>query len=174
AIAGTEYLMEYVDSQCGEVKMLEYHDHHAFSNFDIGNIELYFKNMSEDRQRIILTTEKDAVRLDVHRELLQRLALPIYILPVAVQFIDEYESESFDDAVKEWLLNFRRGRILLYSPFPEAGAFFLLFFFILSSVSLSAQNILSDMDHDARQEYDRMIILGEGGYSMLHSSISPF
>jgi len=106
AIAGTEYLMEYVDAQSGEVKMMEYKDHHTFSNFDIGNIELYFKNMPEDRQRIILTTEKDAVRLDVHRELLQQLALPIYILPVAVQFIDE--DESFDDTVKEWLLNFRR------------------------------------------------------------------
>jgi len=30
------------------------------------------------------------------------------------------------------------------------------------------------MDHDARQVYDRMMILGDGGYSMLHSSIFPF
>jgi tetraacyldisaccharide 4'-kinase len=107
AIAGTEYLLEYVESQCGEVKMLEYHDHHPFSNFDIGNIELYYKNMQEDRQRIILTTEKDAVRLDNHRDLLQRLSLPIYVLPVAVQFIED-EALSFDAAVKEWLLNFKR------------------------------------------------------------------
>ncbi len=105
AIAGTEYLLEYVDSQCGEVKMMEYHDHHPFSNFDVGNIELYFKNMTGERNRIILTTEKDAVRLDSHRELLQRLALPIYILPVAVQFID---GETFNAAIKEWLLNFKR------------------------------------------------------------------
>ncbi len=107
AIAGTEYLLEYVDSQCGDVRMLEYHDHHPFSNFDIGNIELYYKNMSETRQRIILTTEKDAVRLDSHRDLLQRLSLPIYILPVAVQFIEE-DAGAFDAAVKEWLLNFKR------------------------------------------------------------------
>lgn len=105
AIAGTEYLLDYVDTQCGEVKMLEYRDHHAFSNFDIGNIELYFKNMTAGRQNIILTTEKDAVRLDTHRELLQTLSLPIYILPVAVQFED---AGTFDDAVKEWLLNFKQ------------------------------------------------------------------
>ena len=37
AIAGTEYLLDYVDTQSGEVKMLEYRDHHSFSNFDIGN-----------------------------------------------------------------------------------------------------------------------------------------
>ena len=107
AIAGTEYLLEHVDSQCGEVRMLEYHDHHPFSNFDIGNIELYYKNMSTNRHRIILTTEKDAVRLDTHRELLQRLSLPIYILPVSVQFDDE-DSGVFDASVKEWLLNFKR------------------------------------------------------------------
>jgi len=107
AIAGTEYLLEYVDSQCGEVRMLEYNDHHPFSNFDIGNIELYYKNMSDTRQRIILTTEKDAMRLDSHRDLLQRLSLPIYILPVAVQFLEE-DAGTFDSVVKEWLLNFKR------------------------------------------------------------------
>lgn len=105
AIAGTEYLLDYVDTQCGEVKMLEYRDHHSFSSFDIGNIELYFKNMIAGRQNIILTTEKDAVRLDIHRELLQTLSLPIFILPVAVQFED---AGAFDSAVKEWLLNFKQ------------------------------------------------------------------
>ena len=107
AIAGTEYLLEYVDSQCGELRVLEYHDHHPFSNFDIGNIELYYKNMPEVRQRIILTTEKDAVRLDTHRDLIQQLSLPIYILPVAVQFVGE-DAGAFDTVVKEWLLNFKR------------------------------------------------------------------
>ncbi|MEP6645521.1 MAG: tetraacyldisaccharide 4'-kinase [Saprospiraceae bacterium] len=104
AIAGTEYLLEYVESACGEVKMMEYQDHHSFSNFDIGNIELHFKTMDSGRQKIILTTEKDAVRLDVYRELLQSLSLPLYILPVAVQFEN---GQIFDHAIREWLLNFK-------------------------------------------------------------------
>ena len=45
---------------------------------------------------------------------------------------------------------------------------------ILFSGPLSAQNILSDMDHDARRVYDRMIILGGGGSSLQHSSLFPF
>jgi tetraacyldisaccharide 4'-kinase len=106
AIAGTEYLLEYVDSQCGDVRMLEYNDHHPFSNFDIGDIERHFKLLPEGRERIILTTEKDAMRLDSHRALLRQLGLPIYILPVAVQFIGE-DSVTFDDTIKEWLLNFK-------------------------------------------------------------------
>ncbi len=107
AIAGTEYLLEYVDDQCGDVRMLEYNDHHPFSSFDIGDIERRFKQLSPDRERIVLTTEKDAMRLDGHRTLLQKLALPIYILPVAVRFLGDHP-EAFADAIKEWLLNFKR------------------------------------------------------------------
>src|SRR5690606_9046197 len=35
AIAGTEYLMEYVAERAGDVHLLEYNDHHPFSSFDI-------------------------------------------------------------------------------------------------------------------------------------------
>ncbi len=107
AIAGTEYLMEYVEDRCGNVTLLEYNDHHPFSNFDIGDIERHFNLLPGERQRIVLTTEKDAMRLDSHRELLRNLSLPIYILPVAVQFIGE-DPEAFDHRIKEWLLTFKR------------------------------------------------------------------
>ncbi len=107
AIAGTEYMMEYVESNAGDVSLLEYNDHHPFSNFDIGDIERYYNQMPDSLPRIILTTEKDAMRLDTHRELLQKLDLPIYILPVAVRFLGE-EPERFDRVVKDWLLNFKR------------------------------------------------------------------
>ncbi len=107
AIAGTEYLLEYVDEKCGDVRMLEYNDHHPFSSFDIGDIEQHFNRMASDRERIILTTEKDAMRLDSHRDLLRKLSLPIFILPVAVRFLGD-NPEAFSHAVKQWLLNFKR------------------------------------------------------------------
>ena len=107
AIAGTEYLLEYVDGQSGDVRMLAYNDHHPFSTTDISDIERHYAHMSPDRERIILTTEKDAMRLDGHRKLLQQSSLPIYILPVAVQFIDD-TPETFDLAVKDWLLTFKQ------------------------------------------------------------------
>lgn len=44
-------------------------------------------------------------------------------------------------------------------------------FLLLESVS--AQNIISEMDHDARHTFDRMIILS-GGSSSLHTSIFPY
>lgn len=107
AIAGTEYLLEYVEEKCGDVFMLSYNDHHPFSLFDIGEIERRFKHIESERQRIILTTEKDAMRLDTHRERLAQLNLPIYILPVAVRFLGD-RPDAFDQAIKDWLLNFKR------------------------------------------------------------------
>jgi tetraacyldisaccharide 4'-kinase len=107
AIAGTEYLMEYVAERAGDVHLLEYNDHHPFSSFDIGDIARHFKVFSEGRQPIILTTEKDAMRLDTHRNMLLELNLPIYILPVAVSFLDDNPA-AFDEAVRSWLLNFKR------------------------------------------------------------------
>jgi tetraacyldisaccharide 4'-kinase len=104
-IAGTEYLMEYVSEQCYDVRLLEYNDHHPFSDFDVRDIERHFQVMSDERQKIILTTEKDAMRLDIHREWILSRQLPIYILPVAVQFID---GPGFDECIKNWLLNFKR------------------------------------------------------------------
>lgn len=107
SIAGTEYLMEYVASKSSNVRLLEYNDHHPFTNFDIGNIERYYKQIPEDDQRIILTTEKDAMRLDNHRPLLLQLNLPIFILPVAVRFVGDAPA-SFDAFIKNWLLNFKQ------------------------------------------------------------------
>lgn len=106
-IADTDYLMEYVKSKCNEVRLLEYKDHHPFSNFDIGDIKRYYEELPEDQPRIILTTEKDAMRLDVHRELLKSLDLPVYLLPLRVSFLGK-TPEQFDHDVKDWLLNFKR------------------------------------------------------------------
>lgn len=44
----------------------------------------------------------------------------------------------------------------------------------LTSLHSHAQNILSEMDHDARYRYDRMIVLSGGGPSSLHSSVFPY
>jgi len=107
AIAGTEYLLEYVEGLVKDVRMLSYNDHHPFSVSDIGDIERHYRLMAEGRECIILTTEKDAMRLDGHRSLLQQKSLPIYILPVAVQFLGD-APDAFDLAVKDWLLNFKQ------------------------------------------------------------------
>lgn len=50
----------------------------------------------------------------------------------------------------------------------------MLFLFTYGFKLIQAQNVISDMDHDAHQVYDRMIILSDGRDTFLHSSIKPY
>ena len=45
--------------------------------------------------------------------------------------------------------------------------------FMFSTPDMRAQNIITEMDHDARHMYDRMMILG-GAPPVMHSSVFPY
>lgn len=105
AIANTDYLLDYLYQKVNYVKALEYEDHHFFNNFDVSNLKTEFDKIEEDK-KIILTTEKDATRLELHRDFILKNKLPIYVLPVEVAFHFN-EAPLFDKDVKNFLLNFR-------------------------------------------------------------------
>jgi tetraacyldisaccharide 4'-kinase len=105
AIAGTEYLLDYLEPQVNHVQVLEYEDHHYFDKFDVSNLLASFEKMSTTK-KIILTTEKDAMRLEVHREYLIEKKMPIFVLPVEVAFHFD-EKETFDRDIKDYLLGFK-------------------------------------------------------------------
>ncbi len=105
AIANTDYLLEFLYEKVNYVKALEYADHHFFTSFDVSNLKTEFEKIESDR-KIILTTEKDAMRLELHRDFILQNKLPIYILPVEVAFHFN-EGELFDNDVKNFMLNFR-------------------------------------------------------------------
>jgi len=84
---------------------MNYEDHHLFSDLDIEYIDTVFKNR-DSKRKLILTTEKDAMRLDLHRKKLAELNIPIYVLPMQVQFHDN-DQEKFDNDIKEFLLKFK-------------------------------------------------------------------
>ncbi|MCB9282487.1 MAG: tetraacyldisaccharide 4'-kinase [Lewinellaceae bacterium] len=105
AIAGTEYLTEYLEERTASLYSLEFEDHHYFSNYDISRLKEIFDNM-EAENKIILTTEKDAVRLELHRDFLLETRMPIFVLPLRVAF-HFGEGPLFDQTVRDFLLNFR-------------------------------------------------------------------
>jgi len=105
AIAGTDYLMSYLTKQVGFVHNLEFEDHHDFSKNEMGQIKKVFDNMDLS-EKYIVTTEKDAVRMDVHRDFLTRERIPVFVLPVRVSFLFE-QADEFDEEIKSFLLNFQ-------------------------------------------------------------------
>ena len=58
------------------------------------------------RNKIILTTEKDAMRLELHEAFIRKNQLPVYVLPVEVAFCDDDEPD-FQADVKKMLLDFK-------------------------------------------------------------------
>ncbi len=104
AIANTNYLFSYLDKTVNEIQEIEYADHHQFDSRDIEKIVKVYNNASGDR-KIVLTTEKDAMRLELHKDLLLASKIPVYILPAKVKF-HHGDGEKFQSHVKQFLLDF--------------------------------------------------------------------
>lgn len=105
ALASSSYLAEYLDKTVNYARILDFQDHHYFQKKDIANLAEQFQSLKSNR-KIILTTEKDAVRLEEHREYFVQEQLPIFILPIEVDF-HFGERKGFENEIKQFLLNFR-------------------------------------------------------------------
>lgn len=105
AIANTDYLLEYIKSKVDYVRNIEFEDHKDFSNYDMAQIKKVFDNM-DMTHKFILTTEKDAIRLDKHREFLIENRIPVFVLPLRVRFLFG-EEQDFNDMIQNRLLEFK-------------------------------------------------------------------
>jgi tetraacyldisaccharide 4'-kinase len=105
AIAGTDYLLDYLEAQARAVHVLEFADHHYFSPGDVAGLNTSFRNLQAPKKAII-TTEKDAMRLELHRDYLAKQKLPIFVLPATVRFHFD-EGPAFDENVRRFLLDFK-------------------------------------------------------------------
>ncbi len=84
-IAKPDKLVNYLASKVKKVTSLFFGDHHDFKVEDLEKMRVQFKALQSSK-KVIITTEKDAVRLDLHRDWLQNSGLEIYCLPIEVYF----------------------------------------------------------------------------------------
>lgn len=89
-IANPEPLKKYLIEKVASFEMLRYRDHHVFSVEDVMEIKRAYNTMI-DKKKIVLTTEKDAVRLYKFRREIE--GFPIYILPIRHVFHGNGEQE---------------------------------------------------------------------------------
>jgi tetraacyldisaccharide 4'-kinase len=104
AIANTDYLYSYLEDKVASIHEVEYTDHHFFNRYDIEKITRVFKSMVGSK-KIILTTEKDAMRLEMQLDSLRQENLPVFVLPVRVQFHGD-DQKLFDADMRRFLLGF--------------------------------------------------------------------
>jgi len=104
AIANTDYLINHLETRSSYIKTLEFEDHHFYDHSDISTLLRTYSNMEEGT--VILTTEKDAMRLELHKAHFIEKNIRIYAIPVEVQFHFE-EGKKFDAEIVEYLLSFK-------------------------------------------------------------------
>ncbi len=105
AIANESYLLSHLERLGVSVNTMIYEDHHYYTPHEISLVKMTFDNMPKGNNAI-LTTEKDATRLFLHKEFLLVESLPIFVLPARVTFLFE-QGSLFDEEVKRFLLNFK-------------------------------------------------------------------
>lgn len=99
-IAHPRYFVRYFRQYAFRVKVSHFSDHHDFSRKDLQQIARTLKEMKGER-KIIVTTEKDAVRLSNNPYFPEELKQFIFYLPIEVRMVRGLGEGDFIDALRE-------------------------------------------------------------------------
>lgn len=102
-IANPRPLVRYLRGFHAPLKIKSFPDHHAFTRRDMEALRKEFDQMEGER-KIIVTTEKDSVRLAGNPYFPQELKQHIYYLPIEVKF-DTRFSGNFEDELLKALID---------------------------------------------------------------------
>ncbi|MFM7646148.1 MAG: tetraacyldisaccharide 4'-kinase [Sphingomonadales bacterium] len=103
-ISNPRPLKQYIEEHSATYHQLTFRDHHIFSIEDFKDIVREFERIPSS-QRIIITTEKDAVRLEKFNVEIDNL--PWYVLPIEHRFLFD-EQVVFDRLVIDFIEHFER------------------------------------------------------------------
>lgn len=108
-IASPEQLTHDLSPHCGHINTLTFGDHHRFRKKDVQLINKTFAAM--EAPKCIVTTEKDATRLQGIKGLSDDVRNSIYALPITIRFMQEQE-ENFNNYIIDYVRKNSRNSIL--------------------------------------------------------------
>ncbi len=108
-IAKHEQLKSYLESKVRNVYVREYSDHHRFDRYDLETIRETFNNLGDTR-KIIVTTEKDAARLEEQMNWFSENKIEIFVQPIAVTFIGD-DGDRFNKDVLSYIEHIRSKQV---------------------------------------------------------------
>ena len=103
-IANPKPLKKYLLENSGTYYEILYNDHHIFTIDDWKEIVMRFENIQAN-EKMILTTEKDAVRLMKFEQALTEM--PVYVMPITNQFLLGGENH-FRELISKFISEFRK------------------------------------------------------------------
>jgi tetraacyldisaccharide 4'-kinase len=99
-IAKPEPMLAHLRTQAKEVHLLRYPDHHYFTQNNLDEIKQTHDNWAVT-DKIIVTTEKDAMRLAMHRDILTSWQIRIVVAPITIAFLND--GASFDQDIIQYI-----------------------------------------------------------------------
>lgn len=105
-IANPKPIKTFLNRHVGFFEVIQYADHHIFTTSDLSEIITRFKRMTGSN-KIILTTEKDAVRLEKFKS--ELVDFPLFVLPVKHDFLFG-ESVVFLKTIKTFIEGFQSNK----------------------------------------------------------------
>ncbi len=100
-IANTKSLEYYLKNKVKNLTPIKFSDHHNFKKVDIENIKQIFDNIAVSN-KIILTTEKDAMRLKNSDFSAILKDIPLFYIPIEIVFHDK-DSENFNEQILNYV-----------------------------------------------------------------------
>jgi len=101
-IANPRPLKDFLAAHFQSYDMLRFNDHHIFNMDDLEEIKKQFEKIKSSN-KIILTTEKDGVRMKKFES--QLVDFPLYVIPIQHHFLFD-EAESFNRGVLDFIKTF--------------------------------------------------------------------
>lgn len=100
-IAKPETMLEYLRQQASDVHLLRYPDHHYFTQSNLEEMKQTYDAWNVP-DKVMVTTEKDAARLALHKNQLRDWDIKIAILPIAVKLLQD--QDLFHNMVNGYIL----------------------------------------------------------------------
>ena len=109
-IANTQPLEHYLKSQIKTIIPAKFPDHHSFTINDLLIVKKIFDNIAA-ANKIILTTEKDAMRLKGPEFSSILNGLPIFYVPIEIEFNDKDKNEFNEQIIQYVKTNKKYGSV---------------------------------------------------------------
>lgn len=102
-IANPNPIKAYLNEKVATYDMIKFPDHHIFDSDDLKDILIQFHKIPA-HNKIILTTEKDEVRL--HKFQTELIDIPVYVLPISHVFLND-GAELFQKKVIDFVESYK-------------------------------------------------------------------
>lgn len=99
-IASPEQMVEDLKGHCRSITQLQFGDHHQFTASDIEAINMSYRMM--EKPAVIITTEKDATRLETMDGLSTEVRKHTYVQPIRISFMQDDE-EKFNNNILDYV-----------------------------------------------------------------------